>query len=67
MGDLNWQPETPFSVAVRGAPKPLVTLRTLKADVIAGLSDGLAAKLSAECPNWMISGDFAVVQVAKST
>ncbi|KAF4519307.1 hypothetical protein B566_EDAN005246, partial [Ephemera danica] len=62
LGDLNWRPETPFSTAIRGSPRPLLTLRTLKSDVVSGLPEGLAERLSVEHPNWLISGDFAVIQ-----
>jgi hypothetical protein len=37
-GDCRWPAETPFSTALCGfCPAPLVSLRTLKADVIAGV------------------------------
>lgn len=38
VGDCRWPPTTPFATALSGfCPSPLVTLRTLKADVIAGV------------------------------
>lgn len=37
-GDCRWPADTPFSTALCGfCPAPLVSLRTLKADVIAGV------------------------------
>ena len=33
-----------------------------KADVVTGLSEGQADKLSEEDPNWMINGEWGVIQ-----
>jgi len=63
VGDLAWPPTTPFHVAVREfRPKtPFVILRTLKADVVTGMKEGEAEKMTEKDPEWMVSGDYAVI------
>lgn len=62
--DINWDPTTPFSEAIgKFHPAPLVTLRTCKADVVCGLGKGLAEQMNAKYDDWLVSGDFALVQV----
>lgn len=72
-GDLAWARTTPFATAVQdlaSSQVPLVTLRTVKADVCVGLPEGKAEELGAkwieqhphDLPNaWSWSGHFAVV------
>nr|QZL12167.1 glutamate O-methyltransferase [Rhagovelia obesa] len=61
--DTNWETTTPMSEAVgRFRPAPFVALRTLKADTIAGLHPGTAAKLDSETPDWLVSGKYGVIQ-----
>ena len=63
VGDLAWNPEEKFETALRDFnPAPLVSLRTLKADVVVGLADGRAEQLSEQDPKWMTNGDWAVIQ-----
>jgi hypothetical protein len=40
----------------------LLSLRTLKADVIAGLKSGQPERLSAIDDQWQVNGKFAVIQ-----
>ncbi|XP_067007683.2 damage-control phosphatase ARMT1 isoform X2 [Anabrus simplex] len=62
-GDINWDPTEPFSKALQGFhPTKLITLRTLKADVICGLAPGQAELISAKSEDWLISGQYAVIQ-----
>jgi len=60
VGDLNWNPSTDLKVAFEGCPTPLLTLRTLKADVVVGLDNAVVAKMQGD---WMVSGEFAVMQL----
>lgn len=63
VGDRSWPTTTTFSEALHGfCPAPVCTLRTLKADVVVGLGDGKAKELQAIAENWMVSGEYAVVQ-----
>ncbi|XP_078673660.1 damage-control phosphatase ARMT1-like isoform X1 [Branchiostoma floridae x Branchiostoma belcheri] len=65
-GDLKWPHTVPFSRALRGfLPSALCTLRTLKADLIVGLEEGQAERIereAEEAADWMVSGNWAVVQ-----
>lgn len=61
--ETNWLPTECFANALQGFhPAPLVTLRTLKADLICGLQPGQAEMTAAKSRNWLTSGDYAVIQ-----
>jgi hypothetical protein len=61
---------TPFDVAIgplaseAGAP-PVASLRTIKSDVVVGITEADAARLDKEEPGWKISGKYAVVLLSK--
>ena len=66
-GDLQWPSEIAFDEMLQGfRPAPLVILRTLKAEIVSGLDSGRATKLSETVENWLVSGEYAVVQFADS-
>lgn len=75
LGDLNHRkltmdchapPTTPFSVAIgplaseKGVP-PVLSLRTIKSDVVVGLKQEDVERLNVEEPGWKISAKYAVV------
>lgn len=60
--DAPWPPETPFGDVVDDFPAPLVTLRTLKAEVIVGLPPGAAERNRAADPHWLVNGRRGVIQ-----
>lgn len=63
VGETNWLPTERFANALQGFhPAPLVTLRTIKADLICGLQPGQAEMMAAKSRNWLTSGDYAVIQ-----
>lgn len=65
LGDRGWNPEVPFEVALRGFhPTSVCSLRTLKADVIAGLQPGQSESLTKSSPGWQITGEYAVIQIS---
>ncbi|KAM9840555.1 damage-control phosphatase ARMT1 [Aulostomus maculatus] len=62
-GDRDWEHTVGFESALRGfGPAPLCSLRTLKANVQVGLQPGQGKKLSAQDPDWMTNGKYAVIQ-----
>ena len=60
--DAHWPHTTPFSDVVDYFPAPLVALRTLKSELIVGLSPGTSERLSAEEPGWLVKGRRGVIQ-----
>jgi Damage-control phosphatase ARMT1-like domain len=62
LGDAHWLPTTPFAQATEYFPAPLVALRTMKAEIIVGLGPGVAERLRAEDPSWLVNGKRGVVQ-----
>lgn len=46
-------------------PAPLVTLRTIKAEMVCGLAPGKEEDLFKAAKDWMYSGDYALIQFAK--
>jgi hypothetical protein len=63
LGDLHWEPTTPFTEIVRPL-QPLLALRTSKALVGAGIDAAIIKRARAEDPNWMTSGDWGMIQLA---
>ncbi|KAI4472124.1 hypothetical protein MML48_1g01843 [Holotrichia oblita] len=62
-GEKNWSPETPVEEALQGFhPSRLCSLRTLKADIICGLKEGLAEMTAAKSEDWLITGNYGVIQ-----
>ncbi|ODN74806.1 hypothetical protein L202_07121 [Cryptococcus amylolentus CBS 6039] len=67
VGDAWWPTTTPFEEALGplAGQINLLSLRTNKADTIAGLDEGIAEKLDKEAPDWRVSGKYAVVSFSK--
>lgn len=62
-GEKNWNPTTPVETALEGFhPTKLCTLRTLKADMICGLKDGVAEQTELKDQDWLITGKYGVIQ-----
>ncbi|MGW0767282.1 damage-control phosphatase ARMT1 family protein [Streptomyces sp. NPDC002676] len=68
VGDRMWPPTTSFQWATACFPGPVAALRTLKSDVVTGLSaDTEAALAAAEGQGWRTSGTHALIQVSPSS
>ncbi|GKQ37406.1 damage-control phosphatase ARMT1 family protein [Streptomyces sp. A012304] len=64
VGDRRWPPTTPFPEVTAHFPGPVAALRTLKSDVITGLTaDTEAALVAAEDQRWRTGGTHALIQV----
>jgi hypothetical protein len=62
VGDLHWLPTTPFADVASYFPSPVVTLRTLKSDVVVGLDAPLVAVLDTTDSAWRTRGTHGLVQ-----
>ncbi|KAG1678797.1 hypothetical protein FOA52_012837 [Chlamydomonas sp. UWO 241] len=61
--DCRWPWTTPFSRALQGfGPCPILSLRTLKADVVVGLKPGEGEALAQVDAGWQVNGKFGMVQ-----
>ncbi|MFF6994486.1 damage-control phosphatase ARMT1 family protein [Streptomyces sp. NPDC008313] len=64
VGDRLWPPTTPFEGTTAYFPGPVAALRTLKSDVITGLTAPTEAALAAAGEQrWRTSGSHALIQV----
>ncbi|MBI3738328.1 MAG: protein-glutamate O-methyltransferase family protein, partial [Chloroflexi bacterium] len=62
LGDAHWNATTSFDYATSYFPAPFVALRTLKAEVIVGLSRERVEELNREDKEWMVNGRRGVIQ-----
>jgi hypothetical protein len=66
VGDINWERDIPFKDSLQGfLPAPLLALRTLKADTVSGLKTGLAEEMDKKHPDWMVTGEYGLLQFAR--
>ncbi len=63
VGDRDWPAATPFADVASYFPGPVAVLRTLKSDVITGLSPAVAADLDATGQSWRTDGSHGLLQV----
>ena len=67
VSDRNWPYTAPFSEVLEGfQPTNLCALRTLKADLVGGLPPGAAKIAASKDKDWLVSGQFGVVQCYRS-
>lgn len=64
LGDRHWPYHTPFTEVVDYLPLPLLALRTLKAEVVVGLSRKVIKQTRQQDPDWMVNGRWGVIQYA---
>jgi len=63
LSDACWLPATSFAKATDYFPAPFVALRTLKAEIIVGLPEGAAERLTQQDPDWRVNGRRGVIQM----
>ncbi|KAI6656790.1 Protein-glutamate O-methyltransferase-like [Oopsacas minuta] len=65
LGDRDWSYTTPFKRALEGfSPTNLLALRTLKADLVCGITQETADRAAKESDRWMVNGEYAVIQIS---
>lgn len=63
-GDRAWPPDSPFGEVVSYFPGPLAVLRTLKSDVLTGISpETIAGLLGGQDGSWRTDGSHGLIQV----
>lgn len=67
LGDAVWPADVTFARATAYFPAPLVCLRTMKSDALAGVSRASLAELDASDPEWRINGRRGLVQMKDRT
>ncbi len=64
LGDRHWDFTTPFADIACYLPAPIVALRTLKAELAAGLQPSQIETLNREDPLWLTNGQWGVIQMS---
>jgi hypothetical protein len=64
VGDLHWEPTTPFADAVAYLGLPVAALRAAKSEVVVGVSAEQVARLDAAEPDWRLNGRHGLIQTA---
>jgi hypothetical protein len=61
--DRHWSHTTPVEEINHDLPRPFLLVRTMKADLVAGLQPGQSEQLFEEDPNWMTNGIRGLIQL----
>ncbi|KAK6756421.1 hypothetical protein RB195_014686 [Necator americanus] len=66
VADRDWPYETPLKTALCGfLPAPLLALRTLKSETVAGLPEDIAERMRQEPDRkWMTTGEYGIAELA---
>ncbi|KAH8025760.1 hypothetical protein HPB51_011091 [Rhipicephalus microplus] len=68
VGDLEWDPSVPFKQAIRGfEPTFLCALCTIKSNTVVGVDKSVVHEVAELSPEWMITGEYAVIKCAGMT
>jgi uncharacterized protein with ATP-grasp and redox domains len=65
VGDYHWPKITSFDAIVGYFPTEFVVLRTLKSEVILGLSQEKIKDLDVLDPQWLVNGSWGLIQLGK--
>ncbi|MFQ3619324.1 MAG: damage-control phosphatase ARMT1 family protein [Spirochaetales bacterium] len=63
--DRAWPFSTPFEEVVKGFPTTLVSLRTLKSEVLLGISQEKANEMYAQDPEWLVNGKWGIAHLVE--
>jgi hypothetical protein len=65
VGDLHWPATIDSRQAIGYFPGPVAAVRTLKSEVVVGLSESTLAELNSRQPGWRTAGTHGLVQVTR--
>lgn len=66
VGDRAWSPDTPFAAVTAYFPGTVAAVRTLKSEVVTGLSPEVTAALDATGEPWRTDGRHGLIQVRRA-
>jgi uncharacterized protein with ATP-grasp and redox domains len=64
VGDAVWPEDVSFSAVMDHFPAPVLALRSIKCDVLVGVSPAITGPLDAQDPAWRLTGQYGVIQCA---
>ena len=64
LGDRHWAFDDSFAEIVAYFPAPLLALRTLKSEIVAGLPPDLIKEMGEKDQDWLINGRWGLIQFA---
>jgi hypothetical protein len=64
LGDRHWPYDTPIGEILCYLPAPFLVLRTLKSEVAAGITTSRLQKVQQADPDWLVSGQWGMIQFA---
>jgi hypothetical protein len=64
LGDRHWPHTTPVEAILAYFPFPLIMLRVLKANIVAGLPAGLPEAMDRKDPEWLVDGNWGLIQAS---
>lgn len=65
LGDRHWPFVQPISEILSYRPAPLLLMRVLKSEVVAGLQVGQAEEMFQKDKTWLYNGSYAVIQLVE--
>lgn len=65
LGDRHWDYDTPIEEATGYVPVPTLALRTLKAQVVAGLTQDAMHRAASVSEDWDTNGEWGMIQLAQ--
>jgi len=65
LGDRHWPYQTPLEKVLCYLPSPVLALRTLKSEVAAGIPIDQINQAELQDPNWLVSGQWGIIQFIK--
>ena len=62
LGDRHWPYTAPLKEILNYLPAPWLALRILKANMTAGMPQGIPESAAAQDPDWLYSGGWGLIQ-----
>jgi len=63
LDDRHWSPTDDLERITSYVPVPFAVLRTVKAELVVGLSEGVAERTATMDPDWLLNGQWGLVDL----